>query len=152
MCYRWKQKISENALAEKSFIRKIILFDNYCRYKNVSCWHFYFSSYKYSADKTMKHFITFKFLFDLYLIKPQFKHLNYPSHEIMQCMSLLQLRVWYETMRKSYMQIVGFLFCYYPTEVKLENDILKIWYIISKFQTHFDFNRPNMIISTLLEK
>lgn len=69
-------------LKSPSFIRKIILFDNYCRYKNVSCRNF-FSSYKFSADKTMKHFITFKFLFDLYLIKPQTSELLLPRNYAM---------------------------------------------------------------------
>lgn len=43
----------------------------------------FFSSYKFSADKTMKHFITFKFLFDLYLIKPQTSELLLPRNYAM---------------------------------------------------------------------
>lgn len=42
-----------------------------------------FSSYKCSADKTMKHFITFKFMFDLYLIKPQTSELLLPRNYAM---------------------------------------------------------------------
>lgn len=41
---------------------------------------FIFLLKKFSADKTMKHFITFKFLFDLYLIKPHTSELLLPRN------------------------------------------------------------------------
>lgn len=74
----------------------------------------FFSSYKFSADKTMKHFITFKFLFDLYLIKPQTSELPLPRNycNVGHCCSkgFDMKQCGNRTDR------CGF-FCYYPTKV-----------------------------------
>lgn len=71
MCYRWKQKVSENALVERSvFHQKNNIIWQLLPFEKCFLLNFFFSK-KFSAYKTMKYFITLKFLFELCLIKPQ---------------------------------------------------------------------------------